>query len=136
MIRRGPFRKIVTATQTGRPRLPLLLWLYHLHGSADAMKKIKIPRTDSIKELAKFFETHDSTEFEDEVHEVTGPIFIPRNSVLVHLEPRQAAAVKKLAKSQGISEERLVHRWIAQHLAGLNGRDSSKRQLASKARKP
>jgi hypothetical protein len=99
------------------------------------MKKVKIPRTDSIKELARFFETHDSTQIEDEVHEVTGPIFIPRNSILVRLEPRQAAIVKKLAKTQGISEERLVHRWIAQHLAGLNGRDSSRRQLASKSRK-
>jgi len=99
------------------------------------MKKIKIPETDSIKELASFFETHDSTEFEDEVHEVTGPIFIPRNSILVHLEPRQAGAVKKLAKARGVSEERLVCEWIEQQVAGVNGRGSKRKQPASKGGK-
>lgn len=96
------------------------------------MKKVKVPRTDSIKELAKFFETHDTTEIEDEVHEVTGPICIPRNSILVHLEPRQTAAVKKLAKAEGISEEQLVHRWILRHLGGMNGRASGPRKRAAK----
>jgi uncharacterized DUF497 family protein len=95
------------------------------------MKKMRIPKTDSIKELAHFFETHDMGDFESElaeIHEVTGPIAIPRNSILVHLEPRQAAEVKKLAKAEGISEEVLVHRWILRHLAGMNGRASGHRK--------
>jgi hypothetical protein len=96
------------------------------------MKKVKIPRTDSIKELAKFFETHDTTEIEDDVHEVTGPICIPRNSILVQLESRQAAAVKRLAKEEGVSEEELVRQWIVRHLAGMNGRASGLRKRAVK----
>lgn len=99
------------------------------------MKKVRIPRTDSIKELAKFFETHDTTEIEDDVHEVTGPICIPRNSVLVQLDPRQAATVKKLAKAEGISDEQLVHRWILRHLAGMNGRVSGLRKRTVKTNK-
>jgi hypothetical protein len=99
------------------------------------MKRIRIPKTDSIKELAHFFETHDMGDCETElaeVHEVTGPIAIPRNSILVHLDPRQAAAVKKLAKAEGISEEELVRQWILHHLAGTNGRAAGPRKRAIK----
>ena len=99
------------------------------------MKKVRIPRTDSIKELAKFFETHDSTEISDEVHEVSGPIAIPRNSIFVQLEPGQAAAVKKLAKSQDISDEQLVRQWILQNIAGTNGRVGKRRLTANKGRR-
>lgn len=99
------------------------------------MKKIKIPKTDSIKELAKFFDKHDSTDFEGELVEVTEPVFVPRNSIEVRLEARQAAAVKRLAKAEGISEAELVRRLILQHLAGLNGRGSRQGQPAGKGRK-
>ena len=102
------------------------------------MKKIRIPKTDSIKELAHFFETHDMGDFESElveVHEVTGPIAIPRNSILVHLETRQAAAVKKLAKAEGVSAEEIVRKWILKNILPLNGHMPKKRQSASKARK-
>jgi hypothetical protein len=92
------------------------------------MKKSKLPKTDSIKELAKFFDTHDSTDFEDQLVEVTEPVFVPRNSIQVRLEPRQAAAVKKLAKAEGIAEDELVRRWILQHVGGLNGRGSKQRR--------
>jgi hypothetical protein len=34
------------------------------------MKKTKLPRTDSIQELAEFWDTHDLTDFEDELEEV------------------------------------------------------------------
>jgi hypothetical protein len=88
----------------------------------EVVKKIKIPKTDSIKELAKFFDTHDSTDFEDELVEVSEPLFLPGNAILVRLKPRQAAALKKLAAENGVSEEQLVHQWIAQHIGGVNGR--------------
>jgi len=34
-----------------------------------------IPKTDSIEELARFWDTHDLTEFEDPLDEVTEPLF-------------------------------------------------------------
>lgn len=100
------------------------------------MKKTKIPKTDSIQELANFWDKHDLTDFEDELVEVMESVFVPRNSILVRLEPRQATAVKKLAKSAGISEEELVHGWILQNLAGLNGRSSRLRKPTIKSEKP
>lgn len=40
------------------------------------MSKPKIPSTDSVEELARFWDTHDATDFEDEVEEVTEPVFV------------------------------------------------------------
>jgi len=40
------------------------------------MKKPKMPETDSIRELAEFWDTHDLTDFEDELEEVTEPVFV------------------------------------------------------------
>ena len=39
------------------------------------MKRRKLPNTDSAEELARFWGTHDVTDFEDELEEVTEPVF-------------------------------------------------------------
>ena len=39
------------------------------------MKTEALPQTDSIQELAQYWETHDVTDFEDELEEVTECIF-------------------------------------------------------------
>lgn len=33
------------------------------------MKRLKLPQIDSIEELAQFWDTHDLTEFEEELEE-------------------------------------------------------------------
>ncbi len=40
------------------------------------MKESKLPKTDSIQELAEFWDTHDLTDFEDELEEVIEPVFV------------------------------------------------------------
>ncbi len=40
------------------------------------MKGNKIPQTDSIQELADFWDTHDLTDFDAELEEVDEPVFI------------------------------------------------------------
>jgi hypothetical protein len=39
------------------------------------MRLKKIPQTDSIRELAHFWDIHDLTDFEDELEEVTESVF-------------------------------------------------------------
>jgi hypothetical protein len=39
------------------------------------MKKRKPPKTDSVLELAEFWDTHDLTDFEEELEEVHEPVF-------------------------------------------------------------
>lgn len=43
------------------------------------MKTEHLPKTSSIEELAQFWDTHDLTNFEDELEEVTEPVFEPAN---------------------------------------------------------
>jgi len=35
-----------------------------------------IPKTDSIQELAEFWDTHDITDFFDELEEISEPVFL------------------------------------------------------------
>lgn len=35
----------------------------------------ELPKTDSVAELAKFWDVHDLTDFEDKLEEVTEPVF-------------------------------------------------------------
>ena len=39
------------------------------------MNTAKIPETDSIQELAQFWDTHDLTDFEEQLEEVTERVF-------------------------------------------------------------
>lgn len=80
------------------------------------MKKMKLPKTDSIQELAQFWNTHDLTDFEDELEEVDEPIFEREAVVTVHLDPEEALILKSLAKSRGISYSNLIHEWIAERI--------------------
>lgn len=67
------------------------------------MKKVKIPHMDSIEELARFWDTHDLTEFEDQLEEVTDPVFErkPETVITLHLQPQEVAAVKRVAQGTG-----------------------------------
>ncbi len=51
------------------------------------MNRTKIPQTDSIQELADFWDTHDLTDFEDELEEVSESVFELETKPLIPLEP-------------------------------------------------
>lgn len=95
------------------------------------MKKSKMPKTDSINELADFWDKHDVTDFEDELEEVGEPVFVRAGAIQIHLAPRELAEVKKQARATGVSHEELVHAWVLEHLAKSNGRGSKKRRATS-----
>jgi predicted HicB family RNase H-like nuclease len=80
------------------------------------MKAIKIPETDSIEELARFWETHDITDFEDQLEEVTEPVFELGGTLQVRLRPEELKAVESAAKSKGVPQEELVHEWIVEKI--------------------
>jgi predicted HicB family RNase H-like nuclease len=75
-----------------------------------------LPETDSISELAAFWQTHDLTDFEDEFEEVSEPVFVRTKQVIVRLSPADAAALHVRATKQRISEVDLVSRWVHEHL--------------------
>ncbi len=80
------------------------------------MKNQQLPRTDSIKELANFWDTHDLTDFEDELMEVTGPVFERVTVILLNLESDEAEAVRKIAKAKGIADAELIRGWVREKI--------------------
>ena len=92
------------------------------------MKKSQLPKTDSIQELAEFWDTHDLTDFEDELEEVAEPVFLRGSAITVRLRSREAKAVQQMAQAKGVSREELIRAWVLQKLAGRNSSRRSKRR--------
>ena len=81
------------------------------------MNKLKIPETDSIEELARFWDTHDLTDFEDQLEEVTEPVFQHGvETVAVPLQPKEIQAVRRIAESQGVDYIALIQSWVLEKL--------------------
>ncbi len=79
---------------------------------------MNIPKTDSIGELAAFWDTHDVTEFSDELVEVSAPVFTQRpiRGVTVPLTPEEMKALRDIASSQGVDQTALVRAWVQEKL--------------------
>ena len=80
------------------------------------MKTEALPQTDSIQELAEFWDKHDLTNFEDDLEEVTEPVFAPRNAIRVDLESAEAEAVRKIAEAKGIADAELIRGWVREKI--------------------
>ena len=76
----------------------------------------QLPQTDSIEALARFWDTHELTEFEDELEEVVEPVFVRETAVTIHLEPGEAKIVRKMAASRGVPEPDLIYQWVREKL--------------------
>ena len=76
-----------------------------------------MPKTDSIKELASFWDAHDLTDFNDQLEEVTDSVFERKGTVLrVPLTAEQATALEALAQSHGIDSVSLVQEWVQENV--------------------
>ncbi len=78
----------------------------------EPMTTDKIPQTDSIREMAGFWDTHDLTELEDQLEEVTEPVFEHDKVVEVHLPSQDAETVESMARSQGLNPADLIRTWV------------------------
>ena len=79
---------------------------------------MKIPETDSIRELAAFWDTHDVTEFADELVEMAEPVFVrrPTKGVTVPLSASELKALRDIAASRGVDEAALIRTWVQEKL--------------------
>jgi hypothetical protein len=76
-----------------------------------------LPQTDSIKELALFWDTHDLTDFDDQLQEVTETVFERHGKVLhVPLTFEQARALESLAQSHGVDSASLIRQWVQENI--------------------
>ena len=78
---------------------------------------MKIPDTDSIRELAEFWDTHEVTGFDDQLEEVTESVFgRAKGAVTVPLTGDERTAIRKIAASRGVDEAALIHEWVQEKL--------------------
>ncbi len=82
------------------------------------MKTRSLPQTDSIQELAQFWDTHDITEFEDQPEEVADPVFHRGTVIPLHLAAPDAEAVRKIAQGRGLADAELIRSWVLERIHG------------------
>ena len=82
------------------------------------MTNKELPQTDSIQELARFWDSHDLTEFEDELEEVNEPVFEHSTAVRIQLRPDQVEAVKRMAHAKGVGYTDLIREWVDEKVHG------------------
>lgn len=82
------------------------------------MRRQRLPTTDSIEELAKFWDTHDLTDFEDELEEPGEAVFVRAGgtSLSVDLQPAEARQLKRIARARRVKEAAIVRQWILERL--------------------
>ena len=79
----------------------------------------RIPEFRSREEEAAFWDTHDFTEFEDELEEITYHQFVPayvKNSVTAQLDQATLAGLAERAFAQEIGVSTLIRKWILKRL--------------------
>jgi len=101
------------------------------------MRSQRIPDTDSIEELSRFWDTHDLTDFEDQLEEVRTPVFVGREeaTVAIVLKPKEVQALKRIARSEGVKEAMLVREWIREKLRGSLSNKPPNKALQPSARR-
>ncbi|MBI2888171.1 MAG: hypothetical protein HYY02_13335 [Chloroflexi bacterium] len=91
-------------------------------------EKIKgsIPEFKSIEEEAEFWDTHDTTDYEDEFKPVK--VRFAKNltaGLTLRFDHETMAKLKKLAGEKKIPVASLVHLWVRERLAEPEGRSAS-----------
>jgi CopG antitoxin of type II toxin-antitoxin system len=103
-----------------------------------AMKGQRLPNTDSIEELAQFWDTHDLTDFEQFLEEVGEPAFVRgrTTSLSIDLPPREVRRVKKIARSKGVNENTVLRQWILERLHEFSASGRPPSRASQPTRKP
>lgn len=82
------------------------------------IEKPNMPRGGSIEELARFWDTHDLTDFEGQLEEVPRQVFVRTNgtAVTVSLQSKDVQRLKKMATAKGVKDTTLIRQWIVERL--------------------
>jgi len=73
-----------------------------------------LSKSGSLQELAEFWDTHDLTDFEDQIHEVHFEVDIRSRKHYVAIDPDLITEVRRVAR--GLSTESLINLWLQQRL--------------------
>ena len=99
------------------------------------IKKSRLPSTDSVEELAGFWDKHELTDFADELQEVREPVFVRAKgaSVRIELPPAEVQRLKRIARSRGLKETTVLRQWIIERLHESSGTSRAPRMALRRA---
>ena len=89
------------------------------HQTTRTRTKSRIPTFKTVEEEAAFWDTHDLTEFEDDLEVVTDVTFVkakPKRALTVRLDEETMNALTKEAHEKGIGPSTLARMVILEHL--------------------
>lgn len=89
------------------------------------LAKERLPQIDSIEGLAKFWDTHDLTDFEEDLEEMKHPVFVRRKGAVltVSLKASEVRLLNRAASSKGVKDTTLLRRWIVERLHHVSALD-------------
>lgn len=85
-----------------------------------AKERDPIPEFESIEQIADFWDTHSTADYDDLTHEVQFAVSPPEKEP-VHLIPALSHRLAQLARRQGVSVETLVNVWLTEKLFEAQG---------------
>ena len=96
------------------------------------MRSHRIPETDSIEALARFWDSHDLTEFENQLEEIHTPVFVRAKEATfaIALTPEEVQALRRIARSQGVKEPTLMREWVREKLRGTSSNKPPIKRMA------
>lgn len=89
------------------------------------LEKGRLPQIDSIEGLARFWDTHDLTDFEGDLEEARQSVFVRAASTVltVSLKASEAQRLKRIANSKGVKDTALLRHWILERLHDASALD-------------
>lgn len=97
-------------------------------------KKSRIPRFKSYEEEAEWWDSHDTTEFEDEFKPVKLEFVKPLVHILgVRLDAKTIDQLANLGSEMGIGPSTLVRMWIMEKLKSFSRKSMRQAEVSSQA---
>jgi hypothetical protein len=84
---------------------------------ANPMTKPTLPPTDSIQELARFWDTQDVTDFDEQLEELGERVFERNRRLSIELPANAAESIRSMAKRRGVKDTELVRQWVLEKAA-------------------
>ena len=81
-----------------------------------AKRKSSISNASSYQEMGEFWDTHDTTDYEDQTYEVEFEVDLQSEATYLPLEKSLSTRMRALAKQRGVSTETLLNLWVQEKL--------------------
>jgi hypothetical protein len=88
-----------------------------------------VPKFNSVKEEAKFWDTHSVTDYWEEAKEVAVSYIPPdekKETMTLRMAPSLKAEIEKVARGYDISTSSLIRMWLVDRLREIKSTESSR----------